>query len=257
MKTRIVTLALAAALPFAATAAEHAHHAHHAPHWSYKGDTGPARWAELDEANKTCSIGGAQSPIDIPSAKAGASKLGAISFAYKAAPLRIIDNGHTIQVNVDGGSTITVGGQSYELKQFHFHRPSEEKIDGKAYELVAHLVHKNAEGKLAVVGVLFKNGAENPTLKTLWANLPKEKEKEVTVEGAGFNPADLLPAKRAYYNFSGSLTTPPCSEGVNWFVLKTPVEASKAQFARFAKLYPMNARPVQPLKGRAIEVGGE
>lgn len=246
-------LAIAAALPFAAIAADHAH----APHWSYEGNTGPAKWAELEEANKTCAIGGTQSPIDIPSAKAGKSKLGQIAFSYKPTPLKILDNGHTIQVNVAPGSSIKVGGQTYNLLQFHFHRPSEEKIDGKPYELVAHLVHKSAEGKLAVVGVLFEQGAEDPLLKTLWANLPAQQGKEIPVAGVTINPADMLPAKRSYYNFSGSLTTPPCSEGVNWFVLRTPEKASKAQIERFAAIYSMNARPVQPLNGRAIEVGGE
>lgn len=248
--------AIAACLPFAAAAAD-PHAAHHAPHWSYQGHTGPEAWSSLEKDFGTCAIGNTQSPIDISSSQVGKSTLGPIAFSYQPTPLKILDNGHTIQVNVESGSSIAIGGQTYELKQFHFHRPSEEKIDGKAYELVAHLVHKSAEGKLAVVGVLFKQGAENPLIKTIWSNLPKEKEKEVTVSGVSFNPAELLPAKRSYYNFAGSLTTPPCSEGVNWFVMTTPVEASKAQFKRFAALYPMNARPTQPVNGRPIQLGGE
>jgi carbonic anhydrase len=263
MKLRIA-LAFAAALPFAAYAGEkpaekHAnpHAAHPAPHWSYEGDTGPAKWGKLEKEFGTCAMGKAQSPIDITTAKAGKSSLGAIAFAYQPTSLKVIDNGHTVQANVDGGSSISIGGQTYELKQFHFHRPSEEKIDGKSYELVAHMVHKSADGKLAVVAVLFKQGAENALLQKIWNAVPRETGKEVAAEGVSFNPADLLPAKHSYYNFSGSLTTPPCSEGVNWFVLNTPVEASRVQIARFGAMYPMNARPTQPVNHRAVQLGGE
>ena len=261
MKFRtVLALAVATTVPFAADAAERhaaAHGTHHAPHWSYEGETGPAAWGKLEKDFTTCSIGKVQSPIDITTAKAGKANLGPIAFAYKTSTLKIIDNGHTIQVNVDGGSSISIGGQTYELKQFHFHRPSEEKIDGKSYEMVAHMVHKSAEGKLAVVGVLFTQGTESAFLQKIWDNLPTETGKEITVAGATFNPIDLLPAKRSYYNFSGSLTTPPCSEGVNWFVLNTPVEVSRAQYARFGAMYPMNARPTQQVNGRPIQLAGE
>lgn len=256
----VFTAAIASTLPFAAFAAkDHAapHEAHHAPHWSYEGKTGPAAWGKLEKNFGTCSIGKAQSPIDITTAKAGKSNLGPIAFTFKPSSLKIIDNGHTIQVNVDGGNTISIGGQTYELKQFHFHRPSEEKIDGKSYEMVAHMVLQSAEGKLTVVGVLFKRGMENAFIQKIWDHLPNETGREVSVADAGFNPADLLPAKRSYYNFSGSLTTPPCTEGVSWFVLNTPVEVSRAQYARFGARYPMNARPTQSINGRPIQLGGE
>lgn len=263
MKQPVLALAIAAfgALPFAALAADHAHgaaagHEGHEIHWSYDGDGAPTKWGKLKADYKTCAIGKAQSPIDIPSAKAAKGD-GAIAFDYKAAPLKVIDNGHTIQVNIDAGSSITVGGKSYELKQFHFHRPSEEKIDGKSFEMVAHLVHKSADGKLAVVAVLFKQGAENAVLNNIWANLPNEVNKENVVAGASVDVAALLPASRTYFNFPGSLTTPPCSEEVNWFVLGTPVEASRVQLARFGALYPMNARPTQPLNGRKIIAAGK
>lgn len=264
MKLRILALAFAATLPLATYADSHAPASKaasasatgHAPHWSYEGKEGPDKWGQLDKEFSTCAIGKLQTPIDIPAGKAGKSNLGPIAFSYKPSPLKILDNGHTIQVNVEPGSSIKVGGNTYELKQFHFHRPSEEKVDGKSYELVAHLVHKSAEGNLAVVGVLFEQGAEDPLLKTLWANLPRDKGREIPVPGVTINPNDLLPAKRSYYNFQGSLTTPPCSEGVNWFVLTTPEKASKVQIERFAAIYPMNARPTQALNGRAVEVGG-
>lgn len=224
-------------------------------HWSYEGAHGPRHWGGMQADYSACKLGHQQSPIDIRATKKEA--LPPLEFAYQPSPLKIIDNGHTIQVNVDGGSSITIGGQTYELKQFHFHRPSEEKIDGKSYEMVAHMVHKSAEGKLAVVGVLFTQGTESAFVQKIWDNLPTETGKEITVAGTTFNPIDLLPAKRSYYNFSGSLTTPPCSEGVNWFVLNTPVEVSRAQYARFGAMYPMNARPTQQVNGRPIQLAGE
>jgi carbonic anhydrase len=219
-------------------------------HWSYGKHGGPAEWGELDHAFASCQLGKVQSPIDIRGAKA--ADLPGIKFDYKPAPLRLIDNGHTIQVNYPPGSTIDVGGTRYELVQFHFHKPSEEKIDGKAHAMVAHLVHKGSDGALAVVAVLLDKGQDNPTLRAVWSNLPKQKEKEVSAP-ATIDAAALLPADKGYYTFAGSLTTPPCSEGVRWFVLKSPMTLAESELTAFAKLYPMNARPTQPLNGRAIE----
>lgn len=225
---------------------------HHA-HWSYEGHGGAAHWAELDENFKTCSLGKFQSPIDIETRKAKPADLAPIGFAYTPGAAEVINNGHTIQVNLPAAGTATIGGMEYKLLQFHFHTPSEEKINGKAYPLVAHFVHKNGEGKLAVVAVLFKQGKENAALKSVFANLPAKEGEPRALEG-GINPADVLPADHAYYAFMGSLTTPPCSEEVRWQVLKTPVELSAGQIAAFRKLYKMNARPVQPLNGREVQV---
>jgi carbonic anhydrase len=219
-------------------------------HWAYQGHGGPAEWGELDQEFASCKLGKVQSPVDIRGAKA--ADLPAITFDYRPAPLRVIDNGHTIQVNYAPGSFIDVGGTRYELVQFHFHKPSEERINGKAHDMVAHLVHKGGDGKLAVVAVLLDKGGANPTLNAIWKNLPREKLKEATAD-ASIDAATLLPADKGYYSFQGSLTTPPCSEDVRWFVLKTPVKMEEGQIAAFGKLYPMNARPVQPLNGRAIE----
>ena len=219
-------------------------------HWSYGEHGGPKEWGELDKAFATCKLGKVQSPIDIRGAKA--ADLPAIKFTYKPSPLKLIDNGHTIQVNYAPGSSIEVGGVRYELLQFHFHKPSEEKIDGKSHAMVAHLVHKGADGKLAVVAVLLDQGGANPTINTVWKNLPKQKEKEISVK-ATVDAAALLPGDKGYYTFQGSLTTPPCSEGVRWFVLKTPVKIAESEIAAFGKLYPMNARPTQPLNGRALQ----
>src|SRR5207302_357340 len=208
------------------------------------------KWGEMKPEFATCKTGKTQSPIDIKDATG--ADLPPIAFAYKPAPLRIVDNGHTIQVNVPPGSSIAVGDKSYELVQFHFHRPSEEKINGKAADMVVHLVHRGPDAKLAVVGVLLKKGKEHPLIATLWSNLPAEKEKESAVDSVSIDPSALLPADRAYYTFDGSLTTPPCTEGVTWYVLKSASEVSAAQVARFRKIYRRNARPVQPRNDRVI-----
>jgi carbonic anhydrase len=220
-------------------------------HWAYAGHGGPAEWGTLDQAFATCKLGKVQSPIDIRGAKS--ADLPAIKFDYKPSPLKVIDNGHTIQVNYAPGSSIEVGGARYELLQFHFHKPSEEKINGKAHDMVAHLVHKGADGKLAVVAVLLDKGGANPAIDAIWKNLPKEKEKEAAVATVTVDAAALLPADKGYYTFQGSLTTPPCSEEVRWLVLKTPTKIAASEIAAFGKLYPMNARPTQPLNGRSLE----
>jgi carbonic anhydrase len=225
----------------------------HAVHWSYAGNTGPAQWGKLEKDYGTCTLGKFQSPIDIRDDVAKKADLPAIEFAYKPAPLKIIDNGHSIQVNYAPGSFISVGGKRYELVQFHFHKPSEEKINGKGFAMVAHLVHKDTSGNLAVVAVLLAAGEPNALVRTLWENLPKTKGSESAVDAVMINAADLVPSNHAYYTFAGSLTTPPCSEDVTWFVLKNPVSISKDEVARFARVYPMNARPVQALNGREVK----
>jgi carbonic anhydrase len=218
--------------------------------WSYTGESNPAKWGNLDTAYATCSIGKRQSPINI--AKPKTADLPVLQFHYSAVPLNIIDDGHTIQVNYAAGSTLQVGDKTYTLKQFHFHHPSEEQVNGKGYDMEAHLVHADDNGHLAVVAVLLKSGASNAFLASIWKNFPAEKEKSIENASVSVNAEDLLPSDHAYYTFLGSLTTPPCSEGVTWYVLKTPAELSSEQVAAFAKVYPMNARPVQPLNGREL-----
>ncbi len=224
---------------------------HHPPHWSYSGATGPEQWGALDAQFATCASGQRQSPIDIR--RTVLADLPPIRFDYHAVPLSIVDNGHSIKVDTPGAGGINVDGEDYALQQFHFHKPSEEKINGKAYDLVAHLVHQSASGKLAVVAVLFEAGKEQALLRTLWTHLPLETDKPVLRPEVKINPLDLLPAKRGYYTFLGSLTTPPCSEGVLWLVLKSPVQVSKEQLAGFATIYKNNVRPVQPVNGRLIK----
>ena len=216
-----------------------------APHWGYAGEAGPAFWGK---EFPTCALGKAQSPIDIKAPFDKATR--SIKPDYREGALKIVNNGHTIQVNVEPGSKLRIDKDSYDLLQFHFHRPSEEKINGNPSAMVAHFVHKNAAGKLAVVGVLLNEGKENPTLKAVWAAAPKAEGPEVLVTGAKINPAALIPKSLNYYSFEGSLTTPPCSEGVTFYILKSPVAMAKAQIDAFP--FKMNARPVQPLNGRKI-----
>jgi carbonic anhydrase len=222
-----------------------------APHWAYTGHGDPAHWGDLDPKFATCKLGKDQSPIDIQTSKTVAAKLDPIMLNYAAGSAEVVNNGHTIQVNLPEGSSISVGKSTYKLLQFHFHTPSEEKINGSPMPLVAHFVHIDADKTLAVVGVLFKEGKENAALAPVFAAMPAKEGGKAKLDK--FAPADVMPASRGYYAFKGSLTTPPCSEGVRWHVLKDAVEVSPAQVAAFRKVYAMNARPVQPLNGRVVQ----
>ena len=217
----------------------------HDVHWGYEGDNGPEHWG----ANfPICGKGKKQSPLNI----VGPFEKGkdTLAVAYKEGQLKVINNGHTIQVNVEPGSKLTINKEEFDLLQFHFHRPSEEQVDGKNSAMVAHFVHKSAAGKLAVIGVLLNEGKDNAAIKTLWANLPPKEGEEYVPAKVKFNPGQMLPSSLSYYAYEGSLTTPPCTEGVNFYILKTPVDISKAQVAKFP--FKLNARPVQSLNGRKI-----
>jgi carbonic anhydrase len=217
---------------------------------SYSGAQGPAHWGDLKPEFAACKTGHRQSPIDIRDTRK--ADMPPIQFDYKSSPLHIIDNGHTIMINYGPGSYISVGGKTYQLKQFHFHRPSEEKIHGESYDMVAHLVHADQEGTLAVVAILLQKGEDNPLVHKLWDHLPKEKEKEELLDSVGIDVTSLLPADRSYYAFPGSLTTSPCSENVTWLVLKHPVVISAAEIEQFGRLYPNNARPTQVQYDRVV-----
>jgi len=220
------------------------------PHWDYAGPGGPDRWAALKPEFSACSRGARQSPIDI---RDGIKvELDPVQFDYRASGFRVIDNGHTVQVDVAAGNSIEVQGRRYELQQFHFHRPSEERIDGRQFDMVAHLVHKAADGRLAVVAVLLEAGSGHPVVQAVWNNLPLEKGEPVAAR-ANLDLTRLLPEDRGYYTYMGSLTTPPCSEGVLWMVMRRPVPVSAEQIGIFARLYPMNARPIQSAAGRLIK----
>ncbi len=223
-----------------------------AHHWSYAGETGPEHWGSEDPLFETCGLGKRQSPIDIGITVV--KDLPELKFDYKDVPLKVTDTGHSFQVNAANGSGgLNVGNEHYDFLQVHFHDPSEERVRGQQYSMVAHVVHRNAKGELAVVAVLFRTGKTNEFLKPIFDNIPAKGTAETAVAGKTVNLETLLPEHHGYYTFDGSLTTPPCTEHVRWFVLKTPVEVSAAQLKAFEARYAHNSRPTQPLNGRVIE----
>jgi carbonic anhydrase len=230
------------------------------PHWDYGAEHGPAAWGTLAEQYAACGTGQVQSPVDIVGAMPAAS-LPALAAAYRPAALRIIhhahkadvvNTGHSIQVNYTDGDTLTVGADKYALVQYHFHGPSEHHVAGDSFPMEMHLVHKSADDRLAVVGVLIREGRANAAFDPVWSHLPATKGAEVVHDSVMVDVDDLLPKARTSYRYDGSLTTPPCSEGVKWFVLTTPIELSAAQIAAFRAVLVGNNRPVQPLNGRVI-----
>jgi carbonic anhydrase len=221
-----------------------------AVHWGYGGEGGPNQWASLKPEFSVCGEGKRQSPIDI---RNGISvDLEPLTFDYRPTGFSVIDNGHTVQVNMGPGNTVEVMGRRYELVQFHFHRPSEERINGRLFEMSVHLVHRDPEGRLAVVAVLLERGAAQDVVQQVWNNLPLEKHEALMARDA-INPAGLLPQDLRYFTYMGSLTTPPCTEGVLWMVMQEPVPVAAPQIDIFSRLYPMNARPVQQASGRLIK----
>jgi carbonic anhydrase len=221
-----------------------------AQHWGYSGEAGPANWSKLDPKFALCGVGRNQSPVDL--ADLVEADLKPLKLDYKAGAAEIVNNGHTVQVNYAAGSALTVAGRTFALTQFHFHAPSENRIAGKQFPLEGHLVHSDKDGNLAVVAVMYQEGAANPLLAKLWEKMPvKTGDKQVL--GAGLNASQLLPGERDYYRFNGSLTTPPCSEGVWWLVMKKPATASKAQIEQFSKTMGFaNNRPIQPANARPV-----
>lgn len=222
-------------------------------HWEYEGKNGALRWGKLDPAYKACSNGHEQSPIDIRGAHLNKA-LQPIEFHYKAGSVTLEHNGHTVLVNVNPGSYIVAGGVRYDLQQFHFHHPSEEAVKGKLSDMDIHLVHKSADGKLAVVAVRLveDRGAPNAVLAALWPHLPNTAGATAKTSEM-VNPGGLLPADRGYWTYMGSLTVPPCTEGVRWFVLEEELGLSRDQLRAFAALFKVNSRPLQDLHGRRIE----
>lgn len=218
-------------------------------HWGYEGPNGPSQWGDLDAASRVCSTGSQQSPLDI-TGTIGAS-LPFIRTAWAKRADTIVNNGHTIQVNIADGSTLTVGDARYTLVQFHFHRPSEHLIGGKDFPMEAHFVHRNAAGGLGVVGVLMRPGRANKVFAKIVATMPAQEGPPVKADPA-IDPNLLLPIRRSYYRYEGSLTTPPCSETVDWMLLTVPMQVAQADIDAFAKLYPMNARPAQKLDRRFV-----
>ncbi|QNA91165.1 carbonic anhydrase family protein [Massilia sp. Dwa41.01b] len=219
-------------------------------HWDYDGEFGPENWGKINPAWAQCGKGNRQSPIDIRDGMK--VDLEEIDFDYRPSTFSEIDNGHTVQVNVAGGNAILIGNERYELVQFHFHRPSEERINGKGTEMVIHLVHRGLGGKLAVVAVLLERGKGNEVIQAVWSHIPLEKG-QLASPGVEIDPLEMLPERREYYTYMGSMTTPPCTENVLWLVMKQPMTASPAQMALFSRLYPLNARPLQGSEGRMVK----
>lgn len=237
--------------------------------WGYKGNTGPIHWGELSSDFAVCSSGKTQSPIDIP--RKTMKQIESLEIHYEPAPLVIMDDGptelmigknqtiindgHGIQVNFKAADKefITFNQQQYHLVQFHFHSPSENAWHGQAFPLEVHFVHQGPDGQLAVIGVFIKGGASNPAIEKIVSHLPSEEGKAFPIKDEAINPLDLLPSDRRLYSFAGSLTTPPCSEGVHWFMMAEPITATPAQIVELRKAAGgVNARPIQPLHGRVI-----
>jgi carbonic anhydrase len=262
MRTVLATLQLIVAVTFVpapASAQQGADYSHYASpwrtHWDYEGARGADHWSALDPDYALCNTGKEQSPIDIRSTEKSA--LPALRFEYVSEAVRyVINNGHTIRVDYHdapgSGGFLTVADRRYQLTQFHFHRPSEEFIHGKQYDMVLHLMHRASDGEVAGVAVMLKIGHANGAVRKLWEHMPVN-EGQLAVPGLELNPADMLPQDTSYYEYMGSLSAPPCNEGVRWFVLKRPIEVSAAQVAAFAKLYPHDVRPLQPLNGRVVK----
>jgi carbonic anhydrase len=221
----------------------------HSVHWAYEGEGGPEHWGELDSSYEACKSGEHRSPVNI--VNPDMQDLANIAFHYWPSNLQILNNGHTVQVNYDSGSYIELDGQRYDVLQYHYHAPSEHTIEGKFFAAEFHIVHKNSDGKLAVVGILLDEGEENAAFQPLLSNLPAQQGQEKDL-GIQINVADFLPMIQTTYRYSGSLTTPPCTEGVSWLVMATPIQVSADQMAALTGVFEGNNRPVQPLNTRLL-----
>ncbi len=237
------------------------HNDAHAAHWGYDADNGPDAWGSMSSEWALCTEGREQSPIDLtgaimielPAVDIHTPSEQEVEVLNQAGVINELDNAHTIQINAKTSEKLTVGDKSYALVQFHFHAPSEHTVDGERFPMEMHFVHQADDGALAVVGVLINEGAENPGITPLWAHLPKGPGAETTVEiSAGFAEHLFPEAGSGFYHYDGSLTTPPCSEGVKWYVRKTPTQLSKDQIAEFTAVYDHNNRPLQVLGERAL-----
>lgn len=223
-------------------------------HWGYEGEAGPEHWGELSDMFALCAMGKEQSPIDLTTAHPSMMDIADAELSYAPSALNILHNGHTVQVNYDAGSYLTLNGTRYELLQFHFHTPSEHAMNGKLAELEIHFVHRSmeSEGMLAVLGVLVYEGEEdNPAVEAVWRHLPTQQSEEQTFSET-INAADILPKDLRVYQYMGSLTTPPCSQGVSWNILEQPITLSRTQLGTLQAILGNNNRPVQPLFNREV-----
>ncbi|TWI57963.1 carbonic anhydrase [Halalkalibacter nanhaiisediminis] len=229
-------------------------HSEKLAHWSYEGESGPEHWGELDPTYSTCVDGSEQSPINIEFSQVDTSEsIENIEIKYEPASFSLVNNGHTVQANAtELNNGIIVEGQEYQLVQFHFHTPSEHQFNGQHYDMELHLVHQDINGKLAVLGVMIQEGKENENLASVWDDLPKEETENEIPINEPINLQNLLPEDQSSFHYTGSLTTPPCTEEVKWIVFKQPIEMSKEQIQAFQEIFEENHRPVQPLIERDI-----
>ena len=221
-------------------------------HWAYEGENGPQAWGKLKPEFNVCAIGKRQSPINIEDSGTLQGPAEPLQFNYTVSTGTVVNNGHTIQVDLQGDNSLTVRGMVYRLVQFHFHTPSEEQVNFRNFAMVAHLVHKSSDGQLAVVAVLLDPGVANSLINKVWTYMPLDQSDRVRMPAGIVDMNELLPKDQRYYQFIGSLTTPPCTEGVLWMVLKQPTQVAKEQIRLFQQLFPNNARPVQPVNGRPV-----
>jgi carbonic anhydrase len=219
-------------------------------HWSYGGETGPAAWGRLSPEFALCETGTEQSPVNL--ANATPAELPDLGFAYQEVPREVVNTGHTLQVNYPAGSSMSVGGTTYQLLQFHFHTPAEHRLQGRELPMEIHFVHRGPQGDLAVVGVLVERGAANAAVQPLWSHLPARRGEERNISSVRIDPESLLPRDRQTYRYPGSLTTPPCTEGVKWFVFDEPIQMSAAQIEAVRSIIGTTNRPVQPLGNRRL-----
>lgn len=225
-------------------------HHDHPMVWGYSGVIAPPMWHKLDPSFTQCGRGKRQSPIDLKWAQP--KEGGDVVLSYQEGPVSLIDNGHTLQINFPAGSSAKIHGTSYELIQAHFHSSSEHTLSGNSLPMEAHFVHKDSKGNLAIIGVILIEGQSHPTIEQLWQMWPEKKFEEVAAGGSEVRPESLIPEIKTHYAYVGSLTTPPCTEGVQWIVLNTPVELSGDQILTFRKHYSSNNRPTQKLNGRKV-----
>jgi carbonic anhydrase len=221
-------------------------------HWSYEGETGPQAWGQMKPEFNLCAIGKRQSPIHIDERDTLQGPAEPLLFNYQPSDGSVVNNGHTIQVDVQGDNTLTVRGSVYKLLQFHFHTPSEERVNSRGFAMVAHLVHRNAEGQLAVVALLMDPGSANSLINKVWTYMPLDSGDRVRMPENLLDLNELLPKDQRYYQFMGSLTTPPCTEGVLWNVIKQPISVGRDQIRLFSQLFSNNARPIQAINGRPV-----
>ena len=218
-------------------------------HWGYEGDHGTEHWGELDPAYAACKEGVEQSPIDLTGAVEGKGFLG---FAYQDSHEEVVNNGHAIEVVYDAGSTVTFAEEEYELLQFHFHTPSEHAVDGELLPMEVHLVHRSAEGHFLVLGLVFEEGAADPVIDEFAADIPLHMGE--SHKGTRIHAGELISGEQSWYHYPGSFTTPPCTEGVKWFVATKPRTASAGQIERFREAAGANNRPTMPFGDRTLEV---